>query len=65
MARPQAADPLPISPPDIVQPTLSIPCDCSCSWSVIRPGPGMACVSRMKARNRCCPYRHQPQAVSG
>jgi len=65
MARPQHADPLPISPPGIVQPTLSIPCDCSCSWTVVRPGPGMACVSRMKARNRCCPYRHQPQAVSG
>ena len=58
MPRPQAADPLPITPPDIVQPTLSIPCDCVCTWVVSAAGPGMTCVSRLKVLNRCCPHRH-------
>ena len=61
MSRPQAADPLPITPPDITQPTLSIPCDCVCTWVVSAPGPGMACVSRLKVLNRSCAYRHRPR----
>ena len=60
MPRPQHADPLPISPPDIVQPTLSIPGDCTCTWVVTSPGPGMVCLSRLKALNRACPHRHKP-----
>jgi len=30
----------------IEMPTLAIPCSCSCTWTVVRPGPGMACISR-------------------
>jgi len=59
MPRPQAADPLPITSPDIMQPTLSIPCGCVCTWTVVRPGPGMACMSRLKVLNRSCPHRHR------
>ena len=47
----------------IEMPTLKIPCACMCSWSVVRPGPGMACVSRLTRRNNCCPYRHEAQSA--
>lgn len=42
---------------DIQQPTHTIPCDCPCSWSVVRTGPGLAAVSRLRFPNALCPYR--------
>jgi len=45
----------------IEMPTLAIPCSCSCTWTVVRPGPGMACISRLSYRNSLCICRHEPQ----
>lgn len=47
-------------------PTFAIPADCKCSWSVIKPGPGWSCVSRLSYRSAMCRHRHVPQQeVSG
>lgn len=32
---------------------------CTCTWVVIQPGPGLACVSRLKYRHAACPVRHE------
>jgi len=45
--------------PDIIVPTLAIPGDCVCTWSVIRPGPGLLCLSQLRYVNALCPVRHQ------
>lgn len=47
----------------IEMPTLTIPCNCSCSWSVVQPGPGMACISRRSYPNRACIVRHPVASV--
>ena len=45
---------------DVIEmPTFEIPSGCMCSWSVVRPGPGMACVSRLTRRSGICPHRHE------
>lgn len=47
---------------DVVMPTLLIPerCHDLCTWSVVRPGPGYACLSRLRYRNLLCPASHDP-----
>ena len=47
----------------IRQPTLSIPCDCSCTWIVVQAGPGLKAVSEAKYLNALCKYRHVPSLV--
>jgi hypothetical protein len=42
------------------QPTHTIPADCMCSWSVVRPGPGMECLSDLRYRNTLCRHPHKP-----
>lgn len=47
----------------IEMPTLLIPCSL-CSWAVVRPGPGMECVSRLSYASSLCPHlrrNHQPR----
>jgi hypothetical protein len=43
--------------------TNLIPCDCMCTWAVVKPGPGTECVSDLRYRNALCPCRHRPAAV--
>ena len=51
------------SPNVIEMPTFAKPPDCVCSWSVVRPGVGMACISRLTRRSYACPHRHEvPEA---
>jgi hypothetical protein len=40
-------------------PTLKIPSGCLCSWSVVSPGPGMACMSRLTYASALCRYLRQ------
>jgi hypothetical protein len=42
--------------------TAEIPCDCMCSWSVIKAGPGRAAVSQLRFRNSLCSARHPEPA---
>lgn len=42
----------------IEMPTLLVPVGCECSWTVIRPGPGLASVSQLKYRHAGCRQRH-------
>jgi hypothetical protein len=46
----------------VEQPTHTIPPDCMCTWTVSRPGPGKACVSRLTYANSLCVYRHAAMA---
>ena len=48
-------------PVAVEKPTIRIECDCKCSWSVIRPGVGIACISRLTRRSGICPHRHEPE----
>ena len=48
---------------DIEMPTLLIENDCICAWMVVRPGPGLQCISRLKYKNNACPHRHRPLAA--
>ena len=48
----------------IEMPTVQIPADCLCSWSVVRPGPGLDCVSRLAYVNAMCPCRHAADAAA-
>jgi hypothetical protein len=47
---------------DVEMPTLTIPCACTCNWVVVQPGPGMACISKLKQANNGCPCRHKAAA---
>lgn len=38
----------------VEQPTNLIPVDCMCTWSVVTPGPGLACISRLTYPNALC-----------
>ena len=50
-------------PVTIEMPTFEIPSGCTCSWSVVRPGVGKACISRLTRRSGVCPHRHEvPEA---
>ena len=49
------------APHVIEMPTFSKPADCKCSWSVVRPGVGMACISRLSWRSALCDHRHEPE----
>jgi hypothetical protein len=49
---------------EVLAPTLTIPAACLCTWAVVRPGPGLACISRLKAVSRLCGCKHEPAAVS-
>ena len=53
----------------VVMPTNRIPVACSCSWSVVRTGPGYACLSRLTFPNRSCPcvraHREAALAATG
>ena len=43
-------------PPGIVQmPTHAIPSGCMCTWAVVAPAPGMACISRLTYTSALCP----------
>jgi hypothetical protein len=42
----------------IETPTNRIPVSCMCTWTVVRPGAGMACRSVLRYINTLCPYRH-------
>jgi hypothetical protein len=44
----------------IRQPTHTIPAHCMCTWAVVRPGPGMECLSDLRYANSLCPVRHRP-----
>jgi len=46
-------------------PTFGIPADCICTWGVIRPGPGWACISRLRYRNSLCSHKHIPSQGAG
>lgn len=48
----------------IRMPTITIPCDCSCTWVVIRPGPGIAAISEAKYVNALCPHARQHHAAA-
>jgi hypothetical protein len=48
----------------IRQPTHSIPPNCTCSWVVVRPGPGMECLSDLRYRNSLCLVRHTPSPAT-
>jgi hypothetical protein len=51
----------------VEMPTLQIPSGCMCSWSVVSPGPGMACVSRLSYASSLCPHvrrNHEPREAS-
>ena len=39
--------------------TIDIPC--SCTWGVIRTGPGRQCVSRLRYLSAGCWHKHAPQ----
>lgn len=43
----------------LTQPTITIRADCTCTWVVVKAGPGLECVSAMKQRNALCPVRHE------
>ena len=44
-------------------PTILKEGDCQCSWVVVRAGPGLECISRLKRQSRACPHRHEvPEA---
>jgi hypothetical protein len=45
--------------------TLDLPADCKCSWSVSKPGPGFACLSRLRYASSLCRYRHTPEHPLG
>ena len=40
-------------------PTIRIPADCMCTWVVVRPGPGIGCLSDLRYANALCPHRRQ------
>ena len=46
-------------PSVIEMPTFTIPSGCTCSWSVVRPGVGMACISRLTRKSGACLHRHE------
>jgi hypothetical protein len=46
----------------IEMPTLQIPVGCLCSWSVVRPGPGMACISRLTYASSLCSHLRRNHA---
>lgn len=50
----------------VEQATHSIPPGCTCSWTVITPGPGMQCISRQSYGNALCPERrdHEKHRVA-
>jgi hypothetical protein len=48
----------------IRMPTNQIPCNCTCTWVVVKPGPGMECLSDLRYRNSICVARHTPALVS-
>jgi hypothetical protein len=57
--------PGPGTPLGIVEmPTLQVPCFGMCTWSVVREGPGMAAVSRLRhASLMCAHYRDHVRAA--
>ena len=32
-----------------------------CTWIVVEPGPGLACISELRYINNCCSVRHAPE----
>lgn len=48
----------------IEMPTLQIPSGCMCSWSVVRPGPGMACISRLNYASALCSHLRRNHAAT-
>ena len=51
-------------------PTVDIPCDCMCSWTVIRAGQGRDRISRLMYPSALCRHKHVseaaiPQGLSG
>lgn len=40
----------------IRQPTLTIPCACLCSWSVVTEGPGLSAESELRYSSALCMY---------
>jgi len=49
----------------IIQPTFTIPHGCTCTWTVVRPGTGFACLSQLRYRSAMCPVQrqHKPPEV--
>jgi hypothetical protein len=48
----------------IRMPTLRVPTNCSCTWTVVKTGPGMQAVSELRYRNSLCSAKHpEPAAV--
>jgi hypothetical protein len=66
LALPEPSAPVAL-PGQVEMPTLAKPFDCCCSWSVIKPGPGLACVSRLTHVSGACPhkYAHLRAAAGG
>jgi hypothetical protein len=50
---------------EIIAPTLDIPPDCKCSWSVCTAGIGRACKSRLTYSSSLCRYRHTAEHPLG
>jgi hypothetical protein len=46
------------------QATLSIPCDCMCTWTVVRTGPGMEAISELRYSNSLCSRLREHQAAA-
>jgi hypothetical protein len=44
-------------------PTVLIPCDCSCTWIVVRAGPGTAAISEAKYVNSLCAHARDHRAA--
>ena len=45
-------------------PTFAIPHGCLCTWSVVRPGVGWNCVSRLRYANALCRHIRDHQRVA-
>jgi hypothetical protein len=53
-------------PAGIVEmPTLKIPSGCMCTWSVVRPGPGMECISQLRYASSLCSHLRRHIAAAG
>ena len=44
-----------LTPSSVEMPTVEIPVNCMCSWSVVKAGIGRACISRARFFNSLCP----------
>lgn len=53
-----------LTPSSVEMPTVEIPVNCMCSWSVVKAGIGRACISRARFFNSLCPRIREHQAMA-